>query len=135
MIDKIIYTRDKETLRIKDQLEFVMPVGYKLYTPEGVYVDNDSPSVIDFKIKVYSEKPITLLFTEAIHSTDFKIIDRVQMIAPLTATDLKITVINPNPECQDWQVRPESLVATMVPVETVSINLFEMSNNKFEQYV
>ena len=135
MIDKIIFTRDKETLNLKEQLEFVMPVGYQLFTPDGVYVEHEKPKVIDFKVKVFSEKPVTFIFTEAIHSTDFKIIDRVQMIAPNVSTDLKITVINPNPECQNWQVWPESLVATLVPVETVTVNLFEVSNKVYKKYV
>ena len=135
MIDKIIFTRDKETLNLKEQLEFQMPIGYKLYAPDGVFVDRESPSVIDFKIKMFSEKPITLIFTEAIHSTDFKIIDRVQMLPPLMTTDLKISVINPDRKSQDWTVGRGSLVATMVPVETVSINLFEVSNRVFRKYV
>lgn len=135
MIDKIIFTRDTETVELKDQLSFEMPVGYKLYNPDSVYIKREGPTLIDFKIKLFSERPITLLFTEAIQSTDFKIIDKVQVIAINMSTDLSISVINPDANCDDWELEAGSLVATLVPVETMPINLFEVSNKVYRKYV
>jgi hypothetical protein len=135
MINKILFTRDISTISLKEQLEFVMPVGYKLFNPDPIYINHTEPTLINFKIKLFSEKPITLLFNEAIHSMDFKIIDRVQMIPPNMSTELTISIINPNSQSKNWQLESGSLIATMVPVETVAINLFEVSNKVYKKYV
>lgn len=138
MIDKIIFTRDIKTIFLREQLEFVMPVGYKLFNPDLVSLKYGDPTLIDFKVELFCKKPITLLFTEAIHSPDFRIIDRVQMVAPNVSTKLCISVINLNGSLNDpknWELNIGSLVATMIPVETVAINLFEVSNKVYKQYV
>lgn len=134
MIDKIIFKKDDSVVKLK-QLEFEMPVGYKLYNPLLLDVDCYYPSTVKFGVTIYSERPATLIYTSAIHSTDFKIVNPIQMVAPNIPTELAICVINPIQNSHSWELYAGGLVATLVVLETYAVNLFEMSNKVFDQYV
>lgn len=134
MIDNIIFTKDK-TVKLP-QLEFEMPVGYKLYTPNNILVGTNFPSEIDFGVDIFSiEKPLTIIFTLSIQSKDIKIVNPIQMIAPKVSTRLKIGVINPNLKEVIWELSEGSLIATIIILESYAVNLLEVNNNLYKEYV
>lgn len=135
MIDKILFTK-KDKARKIDQLSFQMPVGYKLYMADDyALVDTNGPTLIDFGVDVFSHRPATFIYTPAIQSADFRIVDPVQMIAPQQSTPLRISIINPCVDGNNWSLNKGDLLATLVVVETYAVNLFEVSNKVFKQYV
>lgn len=133
MLDKIIFTKPVEQRKI-NQLEFEMPVGYKIYNPKFVIVSPKAITRVSTGIKVYSEKPATFIFSPGIQSIDFKIVDPIQMIAPKVSTPLTFGVINPIPNGEEWVVAEEQLIAVLQVVQTYQVNLFELSNKMYEQY-
>ena len=134
MISKILFTKDPSIKNI-NQLDFEMPVGYKLYTPETIEVSPYWISTIDLQVSVFTDTPATFIFTPAIQSIDFRLIDPFQLIAPQVATPLKLNVVNPIPDGEEaWELEAGSLVATLLVVETYTVNLFEVSNKVFKQY-
>jgi len=134
MIDKIYFTKDDSLFNVP-QLHFEMPVGYKLYAIEEVVVDCIHPHSVNFGVRVFSEQPSTVIYSPAIHSDDFRIVDPVQMLAPQRAALLNFAVVNPKRGDQPWCIHQGSLIATMVVVQTYAVNLFEVSNKVFERYV
>ena len=87
-------------------------------------------------MRIYSEEPITLIFTKSILSNDFLIIDPIQIIVPKNASNLFLNVINPmsTEDYEQWLLPKGSLIATMIPVNTSFTNLLEVNKNTFEQY-
>lgn len=134
MLNKIIFTKDQSIKNI-DQLQFEMPVGYKLYATSDTEVSSNNIKLIDLKVSVFTNRPATFIYTSAIHSIDFKIIDTVQMIAPNVQTPLTLSIINPIVKSESWIVKKGDLIATLLVVETYTVNLFEVSNKVFKEYV
>lgn len=135
MLNKIIWTK---TSKFKDynQFEFKLPCGYSIYNCEDFEVSNVNLTKVNLGVSIYSEEPITLVFTKSILSNDFFIIDPLQIIVPKHSSNLFLNIINPNPikDYENWNVPRGSLIATMVPFNTSFTNLFEVNNKLFEEY-
>jgi hypothetical protein len=135
MLNKIIWTK---TSSFKDynQFEFKLPCGYSIYTSEDINISNENYTKVNLGVRIYSEEPITLIFTKSILSNDFLIIDPIQIIVPNSASDLFLNVINPiqKKDYEKWVLPKGSLIATMIPVNTSFTNLLEVNNNTFKQY-
>lgn len=135
MLNKIIWTK---TSQFKDynQFEFELPCGYRVFNSEDIVITNTSPTKIDLGIKIYSEEPITLIYTKSILSNDFLIIDPIQIIIPKCSCNLFLNVINPfyEKDYDHWELKKGSLIATMIPVNTSFTNLLEVNNQVFTQY-
>lgn len=135
-MNKIIWTKTIKS--VNEQLSFSLPTGYKIYTPNDVVILNTEPTIINLGVKIYSERPITLMYTKAITCADFLIIDSNQMIGAHQSTDLFITVINPDYKersSKNWVIKKDSCIASMIPIDTSYTNLFEVSNSVYEKYV
>lgn len=132
-MDKIIFTKD-EGITLP-QLEFQMPVGYKLYSPTTVPIGTFLPSEVDFGVTIFSMMPATVIFTPAIQSGDFTIVNPIQMIAPQVGTRLKIGIINPHQGKPPWSMYEGRLVATLQVIQTYQVNLLELTNQEFNNYV
>jgi hypothetical protein len=135
-MNKIIWTRTDD-LCAKDQLEFCMPTGYKIFTTKAVNILSTNLTEIDLGLNIYSEKPITLLYTTTLLCDDFKIVNPTQMIAACTVTPLSLSVINPvyKDENNEWRLPANSYIANLIPIDSSYTNLFEVSNKVFNNYV
>jgi hypothetical protein len=137
MINKIIWTKNYPNIKY-NQLEFNLPLGYKIFSIKDQSILNTQPSIIDLGISIYSENPLILLYSKAITSNDFSIIDCHQIIPAKCSTDLFLTVINPNYkdiEERSWHLCKEAYLANMIPVDMSYTNLFEVSNSVYKTYV
>jgi hypothetical protein len=135
MINKIIWT--KSILDINyNQLDFALPSGYKIYTPTNTSISNKTYTCIKLGITIYTEEPITLVYTKAIHSFDFEIVNPLQLIPSKTSVELFLDLINPvyTEKEELWDIKAGSLIATMIPLLTSYNNLFEVSNKVFKNY-
>lgn len=136
MINKIIWTKSNTEIEYS-QFDFSLPSGYKVYATEDIYISTKQVRSINLQVSIYSEKPITLLYTKALVCYDFDIIDPHQMIGAHYETPLFINVINPHyTEGDDeWLLKKGSLIANMIPIDSSYTNLFEVSNKVFKEYV
>lgn len=135
-MNKIVWTKIIDTCA-KNQLEFCMPTGYKVFTSEDIKIVSTNITKVDLGVSIYSEKPITLIYTKTILSHDFNIVDPVQMIGAYQKTPLYINVINPVYSANEdlWVLPSNSYIANMIPIDSSYTNLFEVSNRVFKTYV
>ena len=135
MLNKIIWTKTSD-FKDYNQFEFELPCGYSIYTSEDIEISNKNFTKVNLGVRIYSEEPITLIFTKSILSNDFLIIDPIQIIVPKNASNLFLNVINPmsTEDYEQWLLPKGSLIATMIPVNTSFTNLLEVNKTTFEQY-
>lgn len=131
ILNKLYWTKNQINKDYK-QFSFDLPCGYYIYNIEEVVVKHNEPTLVNLGVSIYSEEPITLIYTKALLSNDFYIIDSVQIIPPKQSIDLFINVINPNNDLTSWTITNQSLIARMVIVNTSYTNLFEINSKNFK---
>lgn len=131
ILNKLYWTKNQVDKNYK-QFGFDLPCGYYIYNIEEIIVKNNQATPVNLGVSIYSEEPITLLYTKTLLSNDFYIIDSFQIVPPKQPIDLFINVINPSSDCSEsWLIEKQSLIARMIVVNTSYTNLFEINLKNF----
>jgi len=129
MINKIIFT--KTISSHNSQLEFCLPTGYKVYSPFSLTLSPNLITTLDLGVLLYSESPITLLYTLLPLLPLCSIVDSCQVVAPKQSTSLSLSLLSTQPLTLD----PLFPIANLVVLQTSFIDLFEVNSSVFKQYV